>query len=237
MRKVCYNKPPKGSDVMTKEQKALIDGISLKNLQTIASIFEDESEEARDYFNKRLQKLSMERKDFQDALELSKEIPIYYAPTLGIDFEKKAWKDCTVYDYYHMSEEEKPNLCFFGPAKISNLNCAVNFLLHHLQDKVKICREGNAVIPSGTEILDQDLEEKKALVEEQYDAIYDGITNSLDDIDTKYVFTFRKTAVSIMDLLLSKSHHSDLIEIFARYSTLEELKSKNGKCYRKFIRK
>lgn len=237
MRKVCYNRPPKGSDIMTKEQKALIDGLSLENLQTIASIFKDESKEALEYFNERLNKLTMDHECLKMALELSKEVPISYAPTLGINFERKAWKDCTVYDYYHMSEEEKPNICLFGPAKISNLNCAVHFLLRHLQNKVKICRESNLEISSGIEILDQDLEAKKKLVAEQYDAIYKGITDSLaDNIDIEYVFTFRKTAPAIASLLLS-SRQSNLIEIFARYSDLEELKSKNGKCYRKFIRR
>lgn len=131
-----------------------------------------------------------------------------------------------------MSEEEKPNICLFSPAKISNLNCAVNFLLHHLQNKVKICRESNLEIPSGIEILDQDLESKKKLVAEQYDAIYTEMTQSL--VDTSYVFTFRKNG-SLAALLMNGFRQDDLIEIFARYSDLEELKSKNGKCYRKFI--
>jgi len=234
---MCYNKPPKGSGIMTKSQKELIDRMSLSNLQTIMSIFEDESSEARDYFNQRLQKLTMEHECFQTALELSKEIPIFYAPTLGINFEKKAWKDCMVYDYYHMTETDKSDICFFGPAKISNLNYAVGFLLHHLQDKIQMCRESNLEIPKGTQILDQDLEEKKALVEEQYDNIYDNITDTASKlVDVEYVFTFRKSATSITSLLLS-SRKPELIEIFARYSDLDELKAKNGRCYQKFIRR
>lgn len=219
---------------MTRGQKQLIDGMSLENLQTIASIFTDESQEVLDYFNKRLKQLSFDYENFRSALELSKEIPICYAPTVGINFEKKAWKDCSVYDYYHMREEEKPVIYFFSPAKISNLNCAVNFLLHHLQNKVKICRENQEAIPSGIEILDQDLEEKKKLVEEQYDNICDGITQNI--VDTEYVFTFRKD-VSLVTLLRNSNRQSELIEIFARYSDLEELKSKRGTCYRKFIRR
>ena len=225
--------PAKGSDIMTNEQKRLIDGMSLENLQTIASIFTDEAKEALDYFNERLKKLSIDHENFQSALALSKEIPICYAPTLGVNFEKKAWRDCSIYDYYHMSEEEKPSICLFGPAKISNLNCAVNFLLRHLQNKIKICRENQEIIPSGIEILDQDLEEKKELVEEQYENIYDGISQHI--VDTEYVFTFRKEA-SLVALLLS-SRKPELVEIFARYSDLEELKSKRGTCYKKFIRR
>lgn len=218
---------------MTQEQKKLIDGLSLQNLQTIASIFKDDSQEELDYFNARLEKLTIERECFHNALELSKEIPICYAPTLGINFERKVWRDCTVYDYYHMQDDNKSNIYFFGPAKISNLNCAVNFLLHHLQDKIKICRKENLEIPSGIKILDQDLEEKRKLVEEQYETICDRMIKSI--VDTQYVFTLRKDS-SLAALLLS-SRKTDLIEIFARYSDLEELKSMDGKCYRKFIQK
>ncbi len=217
---------------MTVKQKNYIDQLDLESLQILDSIIDDDSKESIEYLTERLRDLTFESDTFQYVKNLSTQIPMSYVPMFGINFHRGFWKDCSIFDYYSIPEEVKTEISFLNSVKVANLNGAVNFTLKHLQEKVKLCEIEHRFIPTGIELLNEDLEEKKELVRDQFEDIFQVLSHH----EESYIFFMKNSPSWWVDSFLSFGSQK-LIEILARYSDLEDLKNKNVNSFQKFIRK
>lgn len=217
---------------MNGKQRNYIDSLDLESLQMIDSILDDDSKEAMEYLTSRLKKLAFDRDIFQESLRLSTTIPISYVPIFGINLRRGLWKDCSIFDYYSIPEEDKTAIPFFNSVKVSHLNGAVDFTLKHLQKRVEICKTEHRAIPKGIDLLNENLEEKKELVTEQLD----DIVQVLAHYGESYIFFIKNMPFWLSDPFFM-SQNPKFIEMLARYSDLEDLKSRNVNSFQKFIQK
>lgn len=219
---------------MTDFQKYFLDQLDYNSLIALEHILRSRTEEGLIYVTKRLAELSMNKEVHEQALELSKKIPMHYVPMFGVNLRKKPWRDWSVYHYHEMKDNEKEGISFFNSVKISNLDCAVDFLLNHLEYKIRICKSKQCSIPNGIELLNENLEEKRQLIDEKLDEkIFSFFIHHEED---GYIFCIKK-GIPILDGLFVGLRRPQLVEMLARYSDLEDLKSSNIESFQKFIRK
>lgn len=214
---------------MTNEEIALIDSLTIEEIKTLILILNKEPEEQIKIINYLTSKLIRNEKVI-DAMTLSTEIPVKYIPILGINYPWNL-RSGSVADILNTSDQEKMKGGILGPIKVANLNYATDFLINHLNEKIKISREKNIPILTGQEILDEDLSKKILLIEKSFSEI----NNFLLENGTDYVFSSTKTHPNL-NQLSDKMRHN-LIEILARFSYVEDLESNNIESFKKFIKK
>lgn len=216
---------------MTKAEIDFINRLSKEDLLLFQNILNQDRSSVLEYLNKELEKLQI-----LDMVELTKDIPITYLPVMGasLDYYHKFGLLKSVYDYLEKNEKEKKNIRNLGSTKILVLDYAVDFVLKHLNDKIKFCKQNGQPVISGRALLDEDLKEKEELILKQIPDIY----QFLSQFGTDYVFS-SSTKAQCLDYLLpgaDLNKQEMLIRILARYSSLEDLEDNNIMSFQKFIK-
>lgn len=218
---------------MTKEELEFIRRLNREDLVIIQNILNQDKDDVLKYINLELNKMKI-----SDTMEeLTKDIPITYLPVIGasLDYYHKFGYFKSIYDYQQKSEKEKKQVRNLGNVKIRTIDYAVDFTLKHLQETIKFYEQSGVPIISGRALLDEDLREKEELIIKQISDIYDYFLK----FGNEYVF-FGTSKDNCLEFLVdenNKDKKRKLIEILARYSSLEDLQDYNIMSFQKFIRK